>query len=219
MWKKDYKGLVEASKHREAGALMTICTRACWTPARLAEEGIIQAEEAKCPLCGERDADEGHLFWECRKVMEAPTLLYKNQIGFVQNTAGKSATLKAAHLYWRGLVSEIQTQVHGHISDTVDFLGDPIAGYEENSVKICTDGSGGTRTNDRRRRRCGWAWVVPVEGSDKVAKYGARGALGGVPIVPRAELRAIHHCLASLKGHYRRCDYICRLQNSGRWFQ
>ena len=32
---RHYKGLVCAGKHREAGALMTICTGACWSPARL----------------------------------------------------------------------------------------------------------------------------------------------------------------------------------------
>ena len=59
---RHYKGLVCAGKHKEAGALMTICTGACWSPARLLEEGIIKPEEAVCPLCGQQDADEGHLF-------------------------------------------------------------------------------------------------------------------------------------------------------------
>ena len=66
---RHYKGMVKACKHREAGALMTICTGACWSPARLVEEGIIKEDEAKCPLCGEKGADEGYLFWECQKVM------------------------------------------------------------------------------------------------------------------------------------------------------
>ena len=30
---RHYKGLVKAGKHREAGALMTICTGACWSAA------------------------------------------------------------------------------------------------------------------------------------------------------------------------------------------
>ena len=46
---RHYTGLVKAGRPREAGALMTICTGACWSPARLAEEGIVQPEEAKCP--------------------------------------------------------------------------------------------------------------------------------------------------------------------------
>ena len=57
---KHYKGFIKAGKHRDAGALMTRCTGACWSPARLAEDGIITREEAKSPLCGEQDADEGH---------------------------------------------------------------------------------------------------------------------------------------------------------------
>ena len=59
---RHYKGLMKAGKHRNAGALMIICSGACWSPVRLAEEGIIKDEEAKCPLCGEQGADEGHLF-------------------------------------------------------------------------------------------------------------------------------------------------------------
>ena len=50
----------------------------------------------------------------------------------------------------------------------------------EEKVKIFTDGSGGKRTEDKRLRRCGWAWVLPSPGSDKEAIYGARGALGGL---------------------------------------
>ena len=64
---RHYKGLVNAGKHREAGALMTICTGACWSPARLLEEGIISQEEATCPLCGQVEADDGHVYWECPK--------------------------------------------------------------------------------------------------------------------------------------------------------
>ena len=56
-----YEGLIKAGKHRDAGALMTTCAGACWSPARLAEEGIITREEATCPLCVAQDADEGHL--------------------------------------------------------------------------------------------------------------------------------------------------------------
>ena len=43
---RHYKGLVKAGRHGEAGAFMTICTGACWSPASLLEEGIITQEEA-----------------------------------------------------------------------------------------------------------------------------------------------------------------------------
>ena len=58
---RHYKKIVHAGKHGEAGALMTICTGACWSPARLVEEGIIPPEEATCPLCGKQGVDEVHL--------------------------------------------------------------------------------------------------------------------------------------------------------------
>ena len=42
---------------------------------------------------------------------------------------------------------------------------------------------------------------MPKQGSDKEAKSGARDALGGPQTIPRAELRAIRHCLSSIKEH------------------
>ena len=75
---------------------MTICTGACWSPARLVEEGVIPLAEAKYPLCGQQGVDEGHLFWECPKCWLTPTPPYKNQIGFVRSTCGIKMTLKVA---------------------------------------------------------------------------------------------------------------------------
>ena len=72
---------------------------------------------------------------------------------------------------------------------------------QEEHVTIYTDGSGGKKSKDKRLRRCGWAWVVPKPHSHKEAVFGARGALGGPQTVPRAELKAIHHCLATIKTH------------------
>ena len=42
-----------------------------------------------------------------------------------------------------------------------------------------------------------------MPGSNKEVRYRARGALGGLQTVPRAELRAIHHCLSSIKDNPR----------------
>ena len=88
----------------------------------------------------------------------------------------------------------------GHIFDTVDVL-EPISECSDKKITVFIDGSGGKRTKDKRLRRCGWAWVVPKQGSSKDVRYGARGALAGLQTVPRAELRAIHHCLSSIKEH------------------
>ena len=100
------------------------------------------------------------------------------------------------------MVSEQATSPAGPILGTVETPG-PISECEDAEVTIFTDGSGGKRTKDKRLRRCGWAWVLPKAGSDKEAKYGARGGLGGLQTVPWAELRAIHHCLSSIKTHKR----------------
>ena len=179
---------------------MTRCSGACWSPARLLEEGIITAEEAVCPSCGHKEVDEGHLFWECPEVMENrhPSKQKSNSFCAEYSRCKHDPTCRA--LYWGGLVSEQETTPAGQIFDTVESLG-PITEYEDTKVTIFTDGSGGKRTKDKRLRRCGWAWVLPQPGSNKLARYGARGALGGLQTVPRAELRAIHHCLSSIKGH------------------
>ena len=121
-------------------------------------------------------------------------------------------------LYWRGLVSELETSPAGQIFDTVETLRH-ISECEDTKVTIFTDGSSGKRTKDKRLRRCGWACVLPETGSKKAARYGARGALGGLQTVPRAELRAIHHCLSSIKAHKHRkemtIDSDCKIAVDG----
>ena len=84
---RHYKGLVKAGKHREAGALMTICTGACWSPARLAEEGIIEEDEAKCQLCGELGQMRATSFGDANKLWKHPIQLSRNQTGSVLNIA------------------------------------------------------------------------------------------------------------------------------------
>ena len=148
---------------------MTICTGACWSPARLYEEGIITAEEAVCPLCGHEMADEGHLFWECPKVQENkhPAIQRSNKFcaEYIRNKGDENSRT----LYWRGLVSENDTKPYDHIMATSESLGN-IQTCEDKDIIIFTDGSGGKRTKDKRLRRCGWAWVVPQGNSDKNAQ-------------------------------------------------
>ena len=182
---RHYQGLIKAGKHRDAGALMITCTGVCWSPARLSEQGIVEQSEARCPLCGAEDADEGHLCWECPKVMEAPRPAIQNSNRFSAEHSRIKRDERCRTLYWRGLVSAIDTQVQGHVFDTVDFLG-PISECSAHSVNIFTNWSGGTRTNDRRLRRCGWAWVILAKGSGKnsyiwshrLARWGKNSAQG-----------------------------------------
>ena len=103
-------------------------------------------------------------------------------------------------LYRRGIVSAKETTPMDTILETEEWLGD-IHEYSGEEATIYTDGSGGRRSKDKRLRRCGWAWVLPKANTHKEARYGARGSQGGPQTVPRAELKAIHHCLASIKHH------------------
>ena len=149
MAQRHYKSLVCAGKHAEAGALMTICTGACWSPARLLDEGIISAEEANCLLCGHPEADEGRLFCECPKVMEGShPAIHKSNRSCAEYRRIK-ADPKCRSLYWRGLVSEQETTPMGHIFDTADILK-PISECLDPKVTVFTDGSGGKRTKDKR---------------------------------------------------------------------
>ena len=97
-------------------------------------------------------------------------------------------------------MSEKETTPMDTILETEESLGN-IHEYSGTEATIFTDGSGGKRSKDKRLRRCGWAWVLPKEGSHKEARYGTRGSLGGPQTVPRAELKAIHHCLMTIKNH------------------
>ena len=151
---RHYKQLIHAGKHGEAGTLMTICTGACWSPARLLEEGIIPQEEAVCPLCGEQGADEGHLYWECPKVLENPHPAIQKTNKFCSEYYRYKADPKKLTLYWRGLVSEQETTPMDPILETEEPLGD-IHEYSGTEATIYTDGSGGKRSKDKRLRRCG----------------------------------------------------------------
>ena len=114
---------------------MTICTGACWSPARLLEEGIINPEEAVCPLCGHQGADEGHLFWECPKVMENKSPAIQKSNRCCAEYSRIKADPKCRSLYWRGLVSEQETIPMGHICDTADILK-PISQSQDTKVKV-----------------------------------------------------------------------------------
>ena len=58
-----YNILVKEGKTDRAAPLMSIQTGALWSPARLAESGIKAPQGGHvCPLCGEPNVDEGHLF-------------------------------------------------------------------------------------------------------------------------------------------------------------
>ena len=68
-----YNRLVKKGQTDKAAALASITSGALWCPARLEEAGIpnVEGEGAhKCPLCGAPSTDEGHLFWECPKVLQ-----------------------------------------------------------------------------------------------------------------------------------------------------
>ena len=68
-----YSRLVKKGQTDRAAALASISAGALWCPARLEEAGIPNLEgegHHKCPLCGAPSTDEGHLFWECPKVLQ-----------------------------------------------------------------------------------------------------------------------------------------------------
>ena len=179
---------------------MSIQTGALWNPARLAEAGF-QAPEGghKCPLCGEPNTDEGHLFWQCPQVCQ-------NRDAAIQKTNRYRSEYQRVGLdckcyWWRGLQPRAQTLPIHQPQASYHMLGRPIDQYRDEHIEIFTDGSGGRHSSDARLRRCAWAWVCPKEGSNREALHGARGSLGGKQTVPRAELTAIHECLSDLQNH------------------
>ena len=118
---RHYKKLVHAGRHAEAGALMNTYAGACWSPARLLEEGIITAKEAVCPRCGHQQADEGYLYWECPKVQENKLPAIQKSNKFCAEYSRCKGDVKNRTLYWRGLVSEQETIPSGPILETVEI--------------------------------------------------------------------------------------------------
>ena len=83
------------------------------------------------------------------------------------------------------------------------MLGALVDQYDQETITVFTDGSGGNFSSDKRLPRCGWAWICPRAGSNEIALHGARGSLGGKQAIPRAELAAILECLDDLKQNTR----------------
>ena len=88
---------------------------------------------------------------------------------------------------------------------------------------VCTDGSGGKFSADKRLRRCGWAWVVlksksgveSFKASDIVVGSQAYSALeGNKQTVNRAELSAVLSACENVAGPmvlYSDSAYVCRI--------
>ena len=101
--------------------------------------------------------------------------------------------------WWTGLQPKFETTSIHPIQASYEMLGMQTNMYRQTTVTVYTDGSGGNFPSDPRLRRCGWAWVCPEPGSNKIAMHGARGSLGGKQTAPRAELQAILECFKDLK--------------------
>ena len=195
---KHYNRLVKEGKTAEASALMSIQTGALWSPQRL-QEALIPTEDGahKCPLCGKVDTDEGHLFWECTKVCQNPDARIQKTNRYCDEYRRSGLNKKC--YWWRGLQPlEETTPIHAPRA-SYKMLGAAANTYLGTKITVYTDGPGGKFSPDPRLRRCGWAWVCPQDGSNKIARHGAFGSLDGKQTVPRAELRAILECLNDLK--------------------
>ena len=90
---RHYKRLIHAGKHGEAGALMTICTGACWSPARLIEEDIIPRRRS-APYVENKGQMKATYFGNVPRCWIIPTLQFKNRIDFVQSISATKMTQK-----------------------------------------------------------------------------------------------------------------------------
>ena len=156
-------------------------------PSQLARRGHSIGGRGHMPTLRTQGADEGHLFWECPKVMESrhPAIQKSNRFCAEYSRCKNDPACRT--LYWRGLVSEQETTPMAQIFETIEILT-PITECCDKNIVVFTDGSGGKNSDDPRLRRCGWALVIP---GATTPDCGRCGNLLGPQTVPRAELTAL----------------------------
>ena len=177
---------------------MSIQTGALWSPARLAEAGIQGPEGGHvCPLCGEPNVDEGHLFWQCPKVCQS------GEAAIQKTNRNKSeyqrVGLECKCYWWRGLQPYEQTQPIHKPQASYHMLGAPIGGYEDEHIEVFMDGSGGRHSSDARLRRYAWAWVCPTARSNTEVLHGTRGPWGANQLCHGQSLLPFMSASATLK--------------------
>ena len=147
-------------------------------------------EDATCPHCLGGEQDEIHMFWTC------PALAMAEDEDISSSNSYKRRVLRyddetrtevcACPCWWlRGIVPRTWTWRAPIEEEITHDIGDPSS--IDDSYSIFLDGSGGSKSADKRIRSYGWAWTA---GNDPDTK-GQYGTLTGRQTVPRAEAQAL----------------------------
>ena len=152
-----------------------------------------------CDRCGQQQEDEGHRSWQCCKNRESldPAIkatqdLCTVALGDPQNQVFWCRGIPPRTMYPTVPPPPVITVVWGQDKFQCE-------GFQ----KIFVDGSGWKHSRDRRLRRVGSAFVIPVCGDPEEVPRAAAGGIGSVPgaqTVPRAELLAVILVLELCRG-------------------
>ena len=104
------------------------------------------------------NTDEGHLLWECPKVCQNPDVTIQKTNRYRDEYRRSGLSIKCH--WWRGLQSRVQATPIHLARASYQILGAPVDQYDQETITVFTDGSGGKFSSDRRLRRFGWAWLA-----------------------------------------------------------
>ena len=134
---RHYNRLVKNGQTDKAPALASINAGALWCPARLEEAGIKNQDGSdvhKCPLCGAPSTNEGHLFWECPKVLQNKDVTIQKTNRYCSEYHRTGLDKKC--YWWRGLQPvQMTTPIHKLVA-SYHRVGTPIREYrgEDNGI-------------------------------------------------------------------------------------
>ena len=245
-WEKIRQRYLDAKNFSAAGLQANLATAAFWCPQRRLKAGY---RTVNCHRCGRgpEAADDLHVFWTCPEL----AAIKEGPVAASQHLLPQATAMRHPCLWLRGLLPASLTDYdmsdsrkfyilyNNHLPTCCLPLGpswpphfaEIIAEHfgstelDQRILHIYTDGSGGTSSQDRRVRSCGWGALVTFEtcrGSTPL--WGLTGGLpDGPQTVPHAELHAALQAVLSLPvGCQARvvlhCDatYVCANFSKGR---
>jgi hypothetical protein len=170
------------------GLLGATAAGGMWPPSRIHEAK--PEVSPVCKLCGEPWADETHLNWKCKVILEEEDVRIQSTNYFAKY-ATRQLDLGKNEIYWnRGLVPDSFLPEARTFVESWKAVGS-LARLAQAS-HFGTDGSGGKFSSQPRLRACGAGIAtVKIVGNSFEVEDGIIAGVGGTQTVPRSELTAI----------------------------
>ena len=136
-------------------ALQVVATGAVWPRVRKHEAGLIGTKT--CARCGAADEDLLHFYWTCPAIAN----IDDDDVRDTQHLIGVAKRDTAHQCLWlRGIPPKAKYPDLPEPVEEEDAYHTWNFEVFQASEKFYLDGSGGSRSSDKRLRRCGWAAIV-----------------------------------------------------------